>query len=372
MSRRVRKKRRVSIKKVTIFSVTLIFILVILLNLSNIRNYFISKVTGYKFDTVAVFFENDIYKDIKDNDYSQTLESIINTEYYNDKYVKEYINIQYIDDKMFLSNVSKLLDKGYDSEDINGIFNELDGDDILFLIDNDYFKDIIKLLSVEYFRNDYFSRYINYFNSNEYDIDTAVVNVNIGLDNDYYTNVSDIDDQESLLVLVNKYNKLSNDYVPDDLKSLNAKYGNGKMRAVAADAFEKMCIDAKESGIKLYGGSGYRSYSYQANLYDRYVRTDGKKAADTFSARAGYSEHQTGLAMDVMNGRWEYIDKSDKEYEWLIENSYKYGFILRYLEGKEEITGYIYEPWHYRYVGVEVATEIIKLGITYDEYVAKK
>ena len=84
MSRRVRKKRRVSIKKVTIFSVTLIFILVILLNLSNIRNYFISKVTGYKFDTVAVFFENDIYKDIKDNDYSQTLESIINTEYYND------------------------------------------------------------------------------------------------------------------------------------------------------------------------------------------------------------------------------------------------------------------------------------------------
>ena len=124
--------------------------------------------------------------------------------------------------------------------------------------------------------------------------------------------------------------------------------------------------------IYIYGGSGYRSYSYQQNLYDRYVSQNGKKEADTFSARAGFSEHQTGLAMDILNHKWDYIDESDKEYTWLINNSYKYGYILRYLKNKEHITGYIYEPWHFRYVGIELATEITKLGITYDEYIAKK
>ena len=149
-------------------------------------------------------------------------------------------------------------------------------------------------------------------------------------------------------------------------------YGSGKLRKEAAEAFDEMCAAAKKENIIIYGGSGYRSYSYQQDLYNRYVARDGKKEADTFSARAGYSEHQTGLAMDIMNSNWGYIDEIDEEYTWLVNNSYKYGFILRYLEGKEDITGYVYEPWHYRYVGVELATEITKLGITYDEYVAKK
>ena len=187
----------------------------------------------------------------------------------------------------------------------------------------------------------------------------------------YYTNITNIQNQDSLTVLVNKYNKLESNYIPSDLKTINSKYGYGQLKKEAATAFEEMCAAAKKDNITIYGGSGYRSYSHQSNLYSNYVARDGKKAADTYSARAGHSEHQTGLAMDIMNKNWGYVDDTDKEYTWLINNSYKYGFILRYLEGKENITGYIYEPWHYRYVGIELATEITKLGITYDEYIAK-
>ena len=133
-----------------------------------------------------------------------------------------------------------------------------------------------------------------------------------------------------------------------------------------------MCNAAKLENISIYSGSAYRSYSYQQNLYNRYAKVDGIAKTDTYSARAGYSEHQTGLAIDIMNANWGYIDKTDKEYTWLINNSYKYGFILRYPEDKEKITGYMYEPWHYRYVGIDLATELVKENLTYEEYIAKK
>ena len=93
---------------------------------------------------------------------------------------------------------------------------------------------------------------------------------------------------------------------------------------------------------------------------------------DTYSARAGSSEHQTGLATDILNARIDYISASDKEFTWLINNSYKYGYILRYPKGKEKITGYMYEEWHFRYVGVDIAKEIYDSDITYDEYIARK
>lgn len=112
--------------------------------------------------------------------------------------------------------------------------------------------------------------------------------------------------------------------------------------------------------------SGYRSYDYQKSLYDAYVARDGQEAADRYSARPGTSEHQTGLAFDVGVMSWDYGDTPAGR--WLVENCAKYGFILRYLEGKESITGYMYEPWHIRYVGVEHATNIMNQGITLEEY----
>ncbi|MBQ2873166.1 MAG: M15 family metallopeptidase [Bacilli bacterium] len=366
-----KKKRKLSIKKISIVIFVIITISIITVNFDSIRNVYLSKISGYNKESISVFIENDIYKDIKNHEYSKTLETIINTEYYNKNYLDEYLDIVFVENENFLQNTSLLLDKGYSSNDINNIYDKLTENSINVLINNDYFKDITNIISINYFKEDKLERYINYYNEED-DLETILTYVNIGLDNGYYTNVIEIEDQNNLLVLVNKYNKLQNDFVPKDLETISSKYGNGSLRKEARIAFEEMCAAAKDDGITIYGGSGYRSYSHQLRLYNNYVAIDGKIEADTYSARAGHSEHQTGLAMDILNGRWSFIDDNDKEYTWLVNNSYKYGFILRYLEGKEEITGYMYEPWHYRFVGVDVAKEIIQLGITYDEYVAKK
>lgn len=367
----MRKIKKNNNKLIIAVPIVLVLFTILILNANNIRILYLSKTTGYQEETIEVFLDENLYSKIKNHEYSKTLEVVLNTEYYNQKHIDAYLNITFLDNDNFLKNISLLLDQGYNASNINNINNKLNNDSINILINNDYIKDIENILSIEYFKETNLERYLKYYQKEKLDIETIITYVNIGLDNSYYTNITNIENQDALLVLVNKYNKLQKDYVPKDLENISSKYGTGQLKKEAKIAFEKMCQAAKQDKITIYGGSGYRSYSHQRNLYYRYVAQDGQTEADTYSARAGHSEHQTGLAMDIMNGRWGYIDKSDKEYTWLINNSYKYGFILRYLEGKEKITGYMYEPWHYRYVGTELATEITKLGITYDEYVAK-
>ena len=117
--------------------------------------------------------------------------------------------------------------------------------------------------------------------------------------------------------------------------------------------------------------SSYRSYQYQYNLYNRYVNTDGIEAADTYSARPGYSEHQTGLAVDVYNGKEDFTNfEKTKEYNWMQDNAYKFGFILRFPKDKVLETGYQYESWHYRYVGKEIAKYIHDNNLCFEEYYA--
>ena len=125
--------------------------------------------------------------------------------------------------------------------------------------------------------------------------------------------------------------------------------------------------DAQKEEISLKIISGYRSYSRQQTLYNNYVKRDGKKEADRYSARAGHSEHQTGLAFDVNSLEQSFGET--KAGKWLSDNCYKYGFILRYPKGKEDITGYMYEPWHFRYLGTKAA-ELYNNGnwITLEEY----
>ena len=146
-----------------------------------------------------------------------------------------------------------------------------------------------------------------------------------------------------------------------------------QMRAVTATALTQMFAAAKQGGINLRVDSAYRSYSYQQALYSRYVATSGQATADQESARAGYSEHQTGLSVDIgaLNGvcSLEQCFGSTPEGEWLAANSYKYGFILRYPADKTTITGYEYEPWHFRYVGIALSEEMHKENIqTLEEF----
>ena len=177
-----------------------------------------------------------------------------------------------------------------------------------------------------------------------------------------------VTDPNSTLVLVNKKNPLKPlRFAPSDLYYPSVPNSNNQpMKHVAGKALEKMVAGARSAGHSLYLMSGYRSYTTQQYLFDSYVRSSGRAAAETFSARPGYSEHQTGLAADIY--AYGYCQGScfggTAPGQWLRNNAYKYGYILRYDQGKQHIVGYIYEPWHFRYVGVEVATNMRNRGIT--------
>ncbi len=149
---------------------------------------------------------------------------------------------------------------------------------------------------------------------------------------------------------------------------LPKNYNPGGLLSTFTNNFNKMKDAAKNANINLNIRSGFRSYNTQLSLYNNYVKKDGKTAADTYSARAGHSEHQTGLAADINSLEQSFINT--KEGKWLNENCYKYGFIIRYPKGKEDITGYIYEPWHIRYVGTDIASKLYNNGnwITLEEY----
>ncbi|WP_117149627.1 MULTISPECIES: D-alanyl-D-alanine carboxypeptidase family protein [Paraliobacillus] len=189
-----------------------------------------------------------------------------------------------------------------------------------------------------------------------------------------------VDNPESNQVYLNKQRKLPDGYEPADLVVPNVQHyaaeGDPKrqMREEAAKALESLFTRAQEQGIELIAVSGYRSYDRQKQIYDNSVATNGQEYADKYSASPGTSEHQTGLAMDIGSSTetvatlLEESFKQTSEGTWLAENAHQEGFIIRYPEGKSEITGYNYEPWHIRYVGKEIATEIHDQDLTLEEY----
>lgn len=229
---------------------------------------------------------------------------------------------------------------------------------------------------INYFNYDYIDRYIKYKKENkDLDIKQIITEVNIGLDNPYYTNTQPSKDLNKSYILVNKYNYLDKNYVPENLEEINTQYARDGMKLVnyAKEAFEKLAKDAKKEDLSIIAMSTYRSYNYQVNLYNRYVKEDGKEAADTYSGRPGFSEHQSGLAVDVYNGKEDYTNfENTKEFKWMQENAHKYGFILRFPEDKTKQTGYEYESWHYRYVGIKTATYIHKHNLSFEEYYVQK
>ena len=375
-----RKRKKNNKKKVLI----LIIIIILILSLVYIllpKNY------GYKKETIEVFKENNLYEQIKDKKiYSKTLEEAINQNSFNKEYFLEYLDIKYIDDKDFISNINKLLNLGYSSKDINAIYNRIP-DSVNIISTSKYNKDIINIMNLSYFKIDNLKRYLDYDImevksiydisniKKDFNYEDVVTYVNANLDKEYYSsdNLISNEDASKIDVLVNKYHKLDENYEPSDLTIIDSKYASGtqKLRKEAKIKFEEMASDMAKENLKIYAGSTYRSYTYQKGLYDRYVKKDGFAAAETYSARSGYSEHQLGLAVDIVNGKWDYLSENDKEYDYLVKNSYKYGFILRYPRGSEYVTGYMFEDWHFRYLGVELATKVFNSGLTYDEYIAR-
>jgi len=225
---------------------------------------------------------------------------------------------------------------------------------------------------IDYFHYTYLDRYVTYKQKNQSlsDID-IITRVNLGLDQPFYQNTRQSNNLNQIIILVNKYIYLPNDYIPNNLTVINSEFTSSTRQLVfeAKEAFEKMATEAKKQGYTIRVISAYRSYDYQKGLYDNYVEKDGQELADTYSARPGHSEHQTGLVIDIDNGKVDYNNfENTEEFKWMENNAHNYGFILRYPRNKECITGYDYEAWHYRYVGKEIATFIKNNNLTFDEY----
>lgn len=191
----------------------------------------------------------------------------------------------------------------------------------------------------------------------------------------FYKNINKVKKPYKLNVLVNKNNKLSKNYIPKDLVKISNNFSIKEcyLRKKCAKQFEKLCKKALQDGYTIKAASCYRDYNYQKKIYNEYVKEKGKDYADNCSARAGHSEHQTGLAIDVQGSTNTYDEfEQTKEFKWMLNNSYKYGFILRYPKGKESITGFKYEPWHYRYIGKRIAKKIFKKKIVLEEYLKRR
>lgn len=187
-----------------------------------------------------------------------------------------------------------------------------------------------------------------------------------------------IDEASSLWVIVNKQRPLPDGYRPDNLVYANVplRLGQGSeemlLRSDAAAAAEEMFAATAKDGLSLMIASGFRSQSYQAGLYNSYVTKDGQAAADTYSARPGHSEHQTGLVFDIepqsRSCEVEECFGDLPEGQWVAAHAHEYGFIIRYPAGKQNLTGYIYEPWHLRYVGNELAQELFAEDLTMEQF----
>ena len=262
--------------------------------------------------------------------------------------------------------------KGYTEEEIKKAISNREI--VNTLLEQDYNQYIIDIMNTKYYLSKNLDKYITYktkYSDTSYEDVIAIVNVNA--DVDWYSKTNEVDLTKGNLILLNKFHYLNEEYNPEDLVDMSLMYAftGKKLRSEAYDAFKSMVNAAKLEGLTIVANSAFRTYSYQEKTYNSIKASNGKAYADNYAARPGFSEHQTGLAVDVstLNSTMENFEDTE-EFKWLQENAQDYGFILRYPKNKEFLTGYNYESWHYRYVGVKVAKEIKKENITFDEYYA--
>lgn len=277
--------------------------------------------------------------------------------------------------KLINSNPYKLEKLGYDKTQVETIL-KLKENYIEDIFKKKFNKNIPNFIKQKYFLYKNLDEYLEYYKENRDEKLSYIVSlVNVRANHEWYdedvTTKSDL--SKGNLVLVNKFNQLSSDYTPENVVAISNYYsydGNSITEKVY-EAYKNMWYAAKKEDLTLIVTSSYRDYETQEYLWNKYADTNSEEYADSVSARAGFSEHQTGLALDIVtyNTIMNDFENSD-EFKWLQKNAHKYGFILRYPKDKTDLTGYDYESWHYRYVGVDVATAIHEKNITYDEYYA--
>lgn len=329
--------------------IIIILVLTMLTGCGTVKNVLVDdkfEKMGYSKKTIELINQYSLGDYI--TSYDETVEKIIDDPSFEAEYIEDYLKLAYLgsDDCLMVVN------KRY------------------FIDDESYSEDLLELMKTDYYLHSRHERYLNLVKDG-YGYRDAVEMVNANADYDPYDYIVDADISDDILMIANKYYTL-NEYVPDDLVSIDSAYGiDSYLREEVYKAYVKMADEASNDGLSLWITSAYRSYSKQYSLYNSYLENDPQYVVDTYSSRPGFSDHQTGLTVDIIApgydlGTFEYSD----ECKWLKDNAYRFGFIMRYPEGKEDITGYTYESWHYRYVGENAALYIHNNGITFDEYYA--
>lgn len=268
----------------------------------------------------------------------------------------------------------KLIKKGYSESEIEKLQNTFKDEELNNILELEYNKALISFINKKYFILNNVSEYLKYYNKNKnLPIDKIIALINTGAYKGWYEDIKETKTSKAELMLVNKLNGLNGDYEPEDLISISSRYAyDGKY--ISESIYEDLTdmLDAARSeGYTLVVTQGYRSYEDQKNAYDNYRAYHTLDEADKFAARAGHSEYQTGLSLLIEPYNKIVEDVSTNlENEWLLNNAHEYGFILRYPKDKEDITGFKYEPWRFRYVGEKAAEYIYENEITFDEYYA--
>ena len=274
--------------------------------------------------------------------------------------------------KYHKTNEYKLKKIGYNKTEISIITKE-PKENIDYILENDYNDSIDDIINEKYYLNKNLQSYIEYKKNNQNtNLSDIIAIINTHTDKEEYKEPNNTDTSKKELMLVNKYNYLDENYKPDNIEKISVRYAYDDNYAPKeiVEQYEKMFYAAESAGMNLVISSSYRSFEEQKETYEFYKQIKGDNVKN-YASLPGYSEHQTGLAFDILKigVLTDDFDKTE-EFKWLIDNSYKYGFILRYPKDKENITKFDYESWHYRYVGTEAAKIIHDENITFEEYYA--
>ena len=287
---------------------------------------------------------------------NKTVNLAFESEEYNEKYLDNYAKIKYVDHKDIITNINKLLDLGYSNSDINLILSHGSNEAVTSFTKHERVHYLEEYYSYDFAKIENNDRYVEYSDENGTDELDTILYVNLNLDKEAYVDYTVID-KFSFDMLVNKYRSLKEDFIPEDLVTIDGNYASSddfQCNRVAYNALIEMIKAAEKDGYYLIVNSAYRSYYDQEETCNLYRDYYGQSYVDKYVAKPGFSEHQTGLAFDI-GSRNTNVFANSSEYGWMLDNAYKYGFIYRYDERYEDMTKFRAEPWHYRYVGKEIA-----------------
>ena len=303
---------------------------------------------------------------------NKTLNKAFESSDYNEKNFTIYPKIKYQNQKYLIKNINTLIKKGYSNDQISMILSHGDDNDVTEFAKRKKVRSLEEFYSLDYAKLKYYDRYLEYMDNSREDEETTVLIVNLDMDKEEYKDPT-IVKEFSYTMLVNKHRELTEKFTPKDLVKITEPYTtqeNIKANRTAYAAAKKMIDAAEKEGYYLTINSAYRSYKDQEEITKTYQQLYGDAYVEKYVLKPGFSEHQTGLGLDIGSKKTSVFANS-AEYNWIKDNCYKYGFIYRFKPKFEDITGIRHEAWHYRYVGKKVAKEIYEKDMSLEEYYAK-